>query len=53
MSLLYFVEVANFNENLCEFWIWETLLNFSHEKLVNILGGHGIRINIHGCQPIL
>ena len=27
------------------------LLDFAHEKLVNILGGHGIWINIHGCQP--
>ena len=32
---------------LCEFWIFEKLLNLAHEKLVNILGGHGIGINIH------
>ena len=24
-----------------------------HENLVKILGGHGIGINIHGCQPNL
>ena len=24
-----------------------------HDNLVNILGGHGIGINIHGCQPNL
>ena len=37
----------------CEFWILhlEKLLNLPHENLVNILGGHGIGINIHGCQP--
>ena len=29
------------------FWIFEKLLNLAHEKLVNILGGHGIGINIH------
>ena len=27
------------------------LLDLSHENLVNILGGHGIGINIHGFQP--
>ena len=27
-------------------------VNFAyHENLVNMLGGHGIGINIHGCQP--
>ena len=29
------------------------LLNLAHEKLVHILGGHGIGINIYGCQPNL
>ena len=29
-------------------------VNFAyHENLVNMLGGHGIGINIHGCNPNL
>ena len=27
------------------------ILNLLHENLVNILGGHGIEINIRGCHP--
>ena len=28
------------------------ILNLAHEKFVNIhLAGHGIGINVHGCQP--
>ena len=33
------------------FCIMKKLLDLAHEKLVNILGGHGVGINIHGCQP--
>ena len=29
------------------------LLNLPHEQLVNISGGHGFGINIHGCQSNL
>ena len=29
------------------------LQDFAHEKLVNILGGHRVGINIHACQPNL
>ena len=34
-------------------WIlhFEKLPNLPHDNLVNILGGHEIGINIHGCQP--
>ena len=48
MPLLHSFEVSNSTniEYLCE------SLNLSHEILVNILGGHGIGINIHCCQPI-
>ena len=46
MSLLYSVdEPIEF-----EFCIMKKLLDLTHENLVNILGGHGIGNNIHGCH---
>ena len=33
--------------------IFKKLPKLPHENLVNILGGHGIEINTHGCQPNL
>ena len=36
-----------------DFFILKKLLNLPHEKLVNIQGGHGIGINILGCQATL
>ena len=35
------------------FCIMKKLQDFAHEKLVNILGGHRVGINIHACQPNL
>ena len=37
---------VNFN-----FWIMKTLWNLAHENVVNIIDGHCVGINIHGCQP--
>ena len=34
-----------------QFSIMKKLLDLAHVNLVNILGGHGIGINIHRCQP--
>ena len=36
---------------VCERLLMEKLLDLAHENLVNILGGHGIEINIDKCQP--
>ena len=53
----YTLEAANSKnvEYLSEFSIWhfKKLLNFPHENLVKILGGHRTWINIHGFQPNL
>ena len=35
------------------FCIMKKLWDLAHEKLVNILGGHHVGTNIHGCQPYL
>ena len=34
-----------------DFCIMKKLWDLAHEKLVNIIGGHCVGINIHGCQP--
>ena len=34
-----------------DFCIMKKLWDLAHEKLVNILGGHHVWTNIHGCQP--
>ena len=39
---------VNFN-----FSILKKLLDLPHKKLVDIPGGHGVGIDIHGCQPTL
>ena len=31
--------------------ILKKILDLAHENLLKILGGHGIGINIHECQP--
>jgi hypothetical protein len=36
-----------------DFSILKKILKLPHEKLVNIPGGHGVRINIHGSQANL
>ena len=36
-----------------DFCIMKKLWDLAHEKLVNILGGHHVGTNIHGCQPYL
>ena len=36
-----------------DFCIMKKLWDLAHEKLVNILGGHHVVTNIHGCQPYL
>jgi hypothetical protein len=45
--------LANMLNNFVNFRysIIKKLLYLAHGKLVNILGGHGIGINIHGGQP--
>ena len=40
-----------FHNYVCEFWIF--YCGKITEKLVIVQGGHGIGINIHGCQPNL
>ena len=35
------------------FSIMKKLWDLAHEKLVNILGGHHVGTNIHGCQPYM
>ena len=39
--------------NYVNFAFRKKLLDLAHAKLANILGGHGIGMNIHGCQPNL
>ena len=34
-----------------EFCIMKKLWDLAHERWVNIVGGIGVGINIHGCQP--
>ena len=55
MSLLYSVEEANLIKCsiIFDFCIMKKLRDLAHEKLVNILGGHHVGTNIHGCQPYL
>ena len=36
-----------------DFCIMKKLWDLAHQKLVNILGGHHVGTNIHGCQPYL
>ena len=31
------------------FYIMKKILDLAHDNLLDILGGHGIGINIHGC----
>jgi hypothetical protein len=60
----YLLKLANSTEHkkdmlstnvqyLCEFCILKKILDLPHEKLVNILGGHGVRTKIHARQPNL
>ena len=42
---------SQFEPMIFDFCIMKTLWDLAHEKLVNIIGGHCVWININGCQP--
>ena len=45
-----FVQMLYISVNF-DFCTMKKLWDLAHEKLVNILGGHHVGTNIHGCQP--
>ena len=47
-----FQQIMNIYVNF-ELYIVKKLADLALEKLVKTLGGHGVGINIHGCQPSL